>query len=379
MSEWVRIIALLGPVTLATAVTALFASRAVARAGLAATLVAIATVASLITVADLVVLNHFMLISPNNRAEVGAVAVYSLTAGVVAALIVGRSTTRALDRLSFVAGRLGENDLDARVGELRASPELRQVGAALDLAAERISLLIETERRTEAARRDLMTAISHDLRTPLANLRAMVEAIDEGVVDDPGIVREYAGEMLRSTDALVAMVEDLFALSQVDGAAFRADATSIGVAEAVRDAVDLCSGAARRKSIRVETDLDGAHGARCPAKMARVVQSLVDNAVRYTPEGGTVTVTAVREDDGLVLTVDDSGGGLTAEQRRMVFDPFWRADSARSSRGSGLGLTLAQRITHALGGEIQVSQAPAGGSRFQVVVPPAAGRASGTV
>jgi signal transduction histidine kinase len=368
MSDAVKVILLVGPITLATAVAALLASRAVARAGLAVTMVAIAMVASLTTLADLVILNHFMLISPNSGAEI-AVALYSLTVGVAAALVVGRSTTRALDRVSFVAGRLGENDLEARVGELRASPELQQVGVALDLAADRIARLIETERHTEAARRDLMTAISHDLRTPLANLRAMVEAIDEGVVDDPAIVREYAHEMLRSTDTLVAMVEDLFALSQVDGAALRADTASISVGDAVRAAVDLCSRDAQLKSIRLTTDLGGAGGARCPAKMARVVQSLVDNAVRYTPEGGAVVVTAAERGGGLVLTVDDSGGGLTAEQRRQVFEPFWRADSARSSRGSGLGLTLAQRITQALGGDIEVSRGPAGGSRFQVVVP----------
>ena len=186
MSETLRILALIGPITVATGLTALVASRLVARAGLAATMIAIAVVASLITVIDLVALNHFMLISPSDRIEVVLVAGYSLSAGVAAALIVGHTTTRALTRLTSVARRLGENQLDARVGDLRASPELRQVGTALDLAAQRIADLIETERRTEAARRDLMTSISHDLRTPLANLRAMVEAIDDGVVDDPG-------------------------------------------------------------------------------------------------------------------------------------------------------------------------------------------------
>jgi signal transduction histidine kinase len=371
VSEPLRILALLGPITLATAVTAYLARRLVARASLAATMIAIAVVASLITAVDLVLLNHFMLINPGNRTEVGLVALYSLSAGVAAALIVGHSNTRALTQVATVAERLGNDDLQARVGELHASPELRQVGAALDLAAARISSLIETERRTEASRRDLMTSVSHDLRTPLASLRAMVEAIHEGVVEDPEIVRRYADQMLGSIRTLVAMVDDLFELSQVDASAFRNDRRSITVADAVDQAVDLCTHEARTRSIEITTDLSSAREARCSAKLARVVDSLVDNAVRYTPAGGSVTVRAVETDSGLELTVEDSGDGLTDEQRRQVFEPFWRADSARATRGSGLGLTLAQRITRALGGDIQALSAPTGGSLFRVVVPTA--------
>ena len=338
MSETLRILALLGPITVATAITAYLARRLVARAGLAATMIAIAMLASLITVVDLVVLNDFMLINPDNRFEVGLVVVYSLSARVAGALIVGHSTTRALTRLATVAGQLGEDGLDARVGELQASPELRQVGTALDLAADRIAELIELERRTEAARRDLMTSLSHDLRTPLANLRAMVEAIDDGVVDDPAIVREYSHQMLRSIHTLVAMVEDLFDLSQVDAAAFRNDERFISVAEAVAHAVELCDHDARVKSITVSTNLASADGARCSAKLARVVDSLVDDAVRYT-EGGCVTITAACAAGALDFGVEDSGEGLDPDQRRLAFEPFWRGESSRSSRGSGLGLS----------------------------------------
>ena len=368
MSESVRLLAILGPITLATGATALLARRIVARTPLAVTMIAIAVLASLVTAVDLVVLNHFMLIDPNDRAQVGLVAAYSLTAGVAAALVAGSSTTRAATRLAGVAARLGQNDLDARAGELHASPELRQVGEALDRAAERIGVLIETERRTESARRDLMTSISHDLRTPLANLRAMVEAIDEGVVDDPRVVSRYAEEMLRSIATLVSMVDDLFELSQVDGAALRADVRSISVADAVEHALELCRHDAAARGIRVDAELGAADAVRCSAKLARVVHSLVDNAVRYTPPGGSVSVTARAVDGALELTVRDSGVGLAPDQLRLAFQPFWRGESSRSSRGSGLGLTLAQRIVEALGGEIHASSVPAEGSAFRVVV-----------
>jgi signal transduction histidine kinase len=369
VSESLRLLAIIAPIAIATGVTAYIARGLVARAGLAATMVAIAVVASLVTVVDLVVLNHYMLIAPGNRTEMGLVVVYSLSAGVAAALIVGHSTTRALRRIANVADRLGENDLDARVGELHASPELRKVGAALDLAAARIADLIETDRRTEASRRDLITSISHDLRTPLANLRAMVEAINEGVVDDPDVVRSYAEEMLRSITTLVAMVEDMFELSQIDAVSLRSDARSIPVGEAVRQAIDACRLEAQARMITVTADVGGADGAACSARLTRVVHSLVDNAVRYTPPGGTVRIAATSAADSVQVTVDDSGPGLTAVQRSEVFEPFWRGDSSRSSRGSGLGLTLARRITSALGGEIRVSESSGGGASFAVVLP----------
>ena len=230
MSEWLRILLLLGPITAATVVTSIAARSLVRRAGLAATMIAIAVVASLVTVLDLLVLNHFMLVNPGNRAEIGLVALYSLTAGVAAAMIVGRSTNQAIGRLVGMARALGDNRLDARVGDLRASPELQLLADTLDQAAARLDAAIEAERQIEAERRDLITSMSHDLRTPLANLRSTVEAINDGVVDDPETVRRYAAEMLRSIMALVELVEDLFELTQVDTASFAEDSRMIPLA-----------------------------------------------------------------------------------------------------------------------------------------------------
>jgi signal transduction histidine kinase len=369
MSETVRLVALLGPIALATLLTSLLARRLATRLGLAYTLIAIAVIASLVTVVDLLVLNHFMLISPGNPTELVWVALYSVTAGVAAALIVGRSNTRALARLVATARSLGENRLDARAGDLRAAPELRLLGETLDAAAARLEAGIEAERAVEAQRRDLMTSLSHDLRTPIANLRAMVEAIDDGVVRDPETVTRYTAEMRRSVMALVTMVDDLFELAQLDAAEFAQDARSTSLAEVVEGALDLCRREASEKRIRVEVDLGVAGASLCSPKLARVVHSLLDNAVRYTPGGGWVTLRARAGAEGISLSVEDSGPGIAADELPRVFEAFWRADPARSSRGSGLGLTLAKRIVEALGGRIEASSGPDRGSRFDVSVP----------
>jgi signal transduction histidine kinase len=369
VSEWLRILLLLGPITAATVLSSIAARSLVRRAGLAATMIAIAVVASLVTVIDLLVLNHFMLVNPGNHLEIGLVALYSLTAGVAAAMIVGRSTNQAIRRLVGIARALGDNQLDARVGDLRASPELQLLADTLDQAAARLAAAIEAERQVEAERRDLITSMSHDLRTPLANLRSTVEAINDGVVDDPDTVRRYAAEMLRSIMALVELVEDLFELTQVDTASFAEDSRMIPLAAAVQRATDLCSDAAAAKHVALDAVLGDAGGVPCSPKLTRVVHSLIDNAIRHTPPGGTVTIEAAVEADGLRIAVQDTGEGIASDQLQRVFEPFWRADEARSGRGSGLGLTLAQRIVEALGGRIEASSTPGTGARFDVSVP----------
>lgn len=369
MSETARLIALLGPIAIATLVVSLLARRLIVRAGLAYTLIAIAVIASLVTVCDLLVLGHFMLIKSGNPTELISVALYSVTAGVAAALIVGRSNTRALRRLVETARALGDNRLDARAGSLQAGPELRLLATTLDRAAARLAAGIEAERSIEAQRRDLMTSLSHDLRTPLANLRAMVEAIDEGVVRDPETIAGYAAEMRRSVMALVTMVDDLFELAQLDAGELARDARSVPLAEAVQSAIDLCRPDAVEKRIALQIELGDAGRSACSPKLARVVHSLLDNAVRYTPEGGAVALRANLGAGGITLAVEDSGPGIAADELPRVFEAFWRADPARSSRGSGLGLTLAKRIVEALGGRIEATSRPGRGSRFEVSVP----------
>ncbi len=369
MNEPLRILALLGPIALATIISSIAARSLVRRAGLGPTMVAIALVASMVTVLDVLVLNHFMLLDPGNRAEILSVALYSLTAGVAAALIVGRSTNRAIGRLVGMARAIGRNDLDTRVGELHASPDLQLLADALDQAAARLDAALAAERQLESERRDLMTSMSHDLRTPLASLRSMVEAIADGVVDDPETVRRYTSEMVRSIMSLVELVDDLFELAQTDAARLAEDERMVPLAEVVRQAVDLCGPDAAAKSVRLEVDLGAAAERPCSPKLARVVHSLVDNAVRHTPVGGQVSVHAAATAAGIEVSVQDTGEGISAEQLARVFEPFWRADPARQGRGSGLGLTLAKRIVEALGGQIEATSTPDAGSRFQVSVP----------
>jgi signal transduction histidine kinase len=320
-------------------------------------------------VANLVVLGRTMFVSAHDATLVGVLLLYSIGAGVGSALVIARSSTLALDRLAVTARALGDGDLDARVGDLDAGSELDALAGTLDEMADRLRHAQEREREIESTRRDLISAVSHDLRTPLANLRAMVEAIDEGVVGDPPSLRRYASEMRRAVNQLVVMVDDLFELAQLDAGAIEVETERVLLGDVVRSAVATVQLQAEDKGLSLVTDLDGTDDAACSPRIERVLQNLLVNAVRHTPADGSVLVEARRSEAGLRLAVADTGEGIPAADLPHIFEPFFRGDRARHGAGAGLGLSLARRIVETLGGRIVAESEPPNGSRFEVSFP----------
>jgi len=290
-------------------------------------------------------------------------------AGIGAAVVTARSSARAVRSLTATAGALRDGDLDARAGQIEGGPELDVLAATLDDMAARLQGAQERERQIEATRRDLVTAVSHDLRTPLASLRAMVEAIDERVVDDPESMRRYAAEMRRSVRQLGAMVDDLFELAQLDAGAIETETRRARLGEVVSSAVATVGLQAEEKGLSLVAELNGADDALCSPRLARVIQNLLVNAVRHTPADGSVRIEARLAADTLEVAVADTGEGIAPQDLARIFDPFFRADPARQGAGAGLGLALAKRIVEALGGEISAESEPSHGARFAVTLP----------
>jgi signal transduction histidine kinase len=319
-TELSHLAALFGVGVLVTALAVAVADLLLARATLRRRLLGVALVSALAGLANLAALAGLMLVDGHDTLLIAVLLLYSLGAGAGTALALTQPSTRAV------------------------------------------------EEAVEAQRRDLITAVSHDLRTPLASLRAMIEAIDEGVVAEPETMRTYASEMRRSVSALNTLVDDLFELIQLDAATIEAE-TSATLDEVLDSALAACGRSATEKGLRLETHLDGATTAPCSPRLGRVLQNLLQNAIRHTPADGTVRVEARRRGGALEVAVEDTGDGIPPESLPLVFDPFWRGDSSRSADGSGLGLTLAKRIIESLGGRIEVESQPAAGSRFAVLIP----------
>jgi signal transduction histidine kinase len=368
-SELAHLAALIAPALLVTVVAIAAARALLANASMRQAMAAVAVVGAVAAITNLVVLTRQMVVDEHDATTVAVLFIYAGAAGVGAALALAGSRTRAIDRLTEGARLLGGGKLDARIGSLGAGPELDALANTLDDMATQLEAAQERERRAEATRRDLVTAVSHDLRTPLASLRAMIEAIDEGVVRDEASLRRYVGEMRRSVDQLVSMVDDLFELAQLDAGAIEAETRRANLGEVVASAIEAVEVQASQKRLSLVTDLGGAEDAPCSPRMVRVLQNLMTNAVRHTPADGTIRVEASRSPRRLEVAVADSGNGIAPEDLDRVFDPFFRADPARHGAGAGLGLTLARRIVEGLGGEISADGGVAAGARFSVTLP----------
>lgn len=239
----------------------------------------------------------------------------------------------------------------------------------------------QRERAVESSRREVVAWISHDLRTPLAGVRAMSEALEDGLVSGPQATADYAGRIRRETERLSTMVEDLFELSRVTGGALDLTLEAVALDEVVDEVVLGARGPAELRGVRVES-----RPAAIPAlalasdeELARVVRNLVANAVRHTPADGTVVVATGQEGGEVYLRVDDRCGGIPPTDLPRVFDVAFRgADPARSAAfaqsgepaGAGLGLAIARSLVEAQSGRIEVVNRQ-GGCRFEVRLPAA--------
>jgi signal transduction histidine kinase len=364
-----HLLSLLVPGVAVTVIAAVASRPLLARASHRQRFRAPALIAVMVALANLAVLTMQMFVSDHDATLVTALLLYSIGSGVGVALTLARSSSVAVERLVETAEALGGGDLGARAGDLGAGSELEMLARTLDDMARRLQAARARELALEGTRRDLITAVSHDLRTPLAGLRAMVEAIDDGVVEDALSVRRYVGEMRGSVLQLSGMVDDLFELAQLDAGAIEVETSHARLDEVVHSAVAAVEPAAQRKRLVLVADLGGVEDVPCSPRLTRVLQNLLGNAVRHTPADGTVRIAARRSEVGLELAVEDTGEGMTPEDLARVFDPFFRADPSRSGGGAGLGLALAKRIVETLGGRISAESTPAAGSRFAVLLP----------
>jgi signal transduction histidine kinase len=226
------------------------------------------------------------------------------------------------------------------------------------------------ERAIEASRRELVAWVSHDLRTPLAGLRAMAEALEDGVVDDPAQVADFHGQIRRETDRMSGMVDDLFELSRIHAGTLQLQLDRVSLADLVSDAVASVYPAAAAKRVQVRA----APGnwptvVGSDSELGRVVRNLLVNAIRYTPSDGAVLVAAGADGEGAWLAVQDACGGIPDTDLPRVFDVAFRGEAARSKDGgAGLGLAIARGLVEAHRGEIAVHNVPPG-CRFVIRLP----------
>ena len=254
--------------------------------------------------------------------------------------------------------------------------ELARLADDVNALGRELARATEQRAALDRERRELTAAVSHDLRTPLASVRAMVEALDDAVVDDPEEVRRYYAALRRETDRLSRMIDDLFELAWLDAGAPELELRILALDEVAAEVVDAMQAQALLAQVTLTSECDGAlpELALDGARIERAVANLVRNALAHTPAGGRVRVAARADGAEVVLRVEDSGSGIDASDLPHVWERFYRAEKSRSRSpgspdGAGLGLAIVRGIVEAHGGRVEVDSAPGRGSTFSLVFP----------
>jgi len=267
---------------------------------------------------------------------------------------------------------LNSGDRTAAVN-LPGPAEMQRLVAQLLAERDRLASSRSREQALEGSRRELVAWVSHDLRTPLAGLRAMAEALEDGVVSDPETVQRYHALMRREVDRLSGLVDDLFELSRIHAGAVRTAVSRISAGDLVSDALASADPLARGKRVH----LSGIGAEALPPvevsvpEVGRALRNLLSNAIRHTPSDGSVVVAGRCDDESVFLAVHDSCGGIPEEDLPRVFDVAFRGQVARTPNdheGAGLGLAIARGIVEAHHGEISVANDGAG-CRFVIRLP----------
>ncbi len=290
-----------------------------------------------------------MFLSDHDRNLVLLALALGTALGVSLAVAIGRSIGSDLDRLGDTARRIAAGDLSARTGVDRRD-ELGMAADAIDEMARRLEA-------TEEERRIFLASVGHDLRSPLALIQASVEALEDGLVSDPG---RYLRGIASDTAHLARLVDDLFLLSRVEAGRLELTPEPIDLREVADGAVEAALAFASRRGVSLATNAQ--HPTEVTADemaITRVVRNLIDNAVRYSPEGGEIAVEVTSEGGDAVLRVIDQGPGFDPAVRETAFDRFVTADPSRAG-GAGLGLAIARGIVEAHGGAISIEDGPGG-------------------
>jgi signal transduction histidine kinase len=301
-----------------------------------------------------------------------AIVLLVFASGMAMALgyFISSALTDRIDQVKGAADSLADGNLDTRV-TVNGNDEVAALGQAFNEMASRLQAAQDKQRELEQARKDLIAWASHDLQTPLASIRAILEALADGVVDEPDMVKRYLATAQRDVRSLSSLIDDLFQMAQLDAGGLQLNREPASLADLVSDTLESFSELASRQRVtlsgRVAPEVDPV--LIDTQRIGRVLSNLVGNALRHTPAGGQVTLEAQRTGQTVEVTVQDSGEGIRPEDIPHIFERFYRGEKSRSraTGGAGLGLAIAQGIVRAHGGEIRVENDS--GARFIFTLP----------
>lgn len=334
-----------------------------------------AAIGSAVGLVNIYVIARLMFVSTTHDLPLlVTVLVFSGVLAVFFSLLVAATVTDRVHAIASAIRGIAAGDYDTRI-TLDGGDELVALAGDVDLLAARLQTAERQRDELDRQRRELTAAISHDLRTPLASFRAMVEALSDGVVEPPEVDR-YLRTMRHEIDRLSRMLDDLFELAQIDAGALRLDRRPLAVQEIVMDVADAMQAQATQAGVALEVDVDASAPALAidGARMERAVANLVRNALEHSRPGGRIAVGVAHDERAVAVTVADDGEGIPPDMLERIWERFYRGDRSRSrgagsGDGAGLGLSIVRGIVEAHGGTVDVNSTVGSGSTFTIRLP----------
>ena len=303
-------------------------------------------------------------------------AAAALLVALLASILLADRLTNPIRRLTRASRALGEGDLTSRVAVEAGggSPEIGELATTFNRMADRLTESIDLIRRDRDRSRDFLADVSHELRTPIAALRTFNELLQEGgAAEDPVTRREFLQASGQQIERLDWLATNLLELSKLDSGLVALDLRPDDLRAAVEAAVQQAEPAAQRKGLGLVTQLpaEPVRQRHDPQRIGQVLSNLIGNAIKFTPAGGSVTVSLEATGDGARLSVADTGVGITAEELPHVFERFYRGTQVSEERGSGsgLGLSIVHSIVDMHGGRVTVDSQPGEGTTVAVDLP----------
>lgn len=301
-----------------------------------------------------------MFVTDHDLTALLVVLTAAATVGLLCSLQLGDRVGNASRSLGDMTRRIGDRPVRVSAAEANGAArtaELDILAHDLEAMSSRLVAAQEREERLDRSRRELIAWVSHDLRTPLAGIRAMAEALQDGVVDDEATVGRYHRTIQSETERLSNLVDDLFELSRIQADAVNLELEEGSLGDIVSDALAAAQPLAAAQGVRLDGHLfTPPPVALATAELGRVLGNLLDNAIRHTAAGGTVTVEVGGGGDHAYVSVHDECGGIPSHEMDRVFELAYRGDSARTPdhRGGGLGLAIARGLVAAHDGRLDV-------------------------
>jgi signal transduction histidine kinase len=318
----------------------------------------------------LVVFGWLMVISGDAVVEIAAIVVAAGAVAIAGARRFARQITADVSAIGRGLDEVGRGERQITI-ETAARDELRGLAESANTMMAQLAAEERARAQSEDARRNLVAAVSHDLRTPITSLQLLTEAIGDDIVDGEHR-RAYVDRMRTHIGALSALIDDLFELSRLEAGDITWSLHQVELHELVRETVEAMRAQADAKGVSVSAALprDLTPARANPEKLQRVLFNLIQNAIRHTPADGSVVIRAEPSAAGVEIEVSDTGSGIAPGDRPRVFTAFYRggSDAARGGEGAGLGLAVSRAIVEAHGGRIWLADA-AEGTRVRFSLP----------